>query len=147
MSIIHNGVTVLSINLPDGESFILRYTHSVNRSPVDDTIERAGCKLIVRSSLFQTFGAGIPVADDIVNGKSTGTSLTKTEKGLLLDGIDTVYPEIGLITGTYSDHRIITDGEEYILKEFTGEKQLIKIRIKRISLFNMIKRELKNVRK
>lgn len=146
LSIIHNGVTVLCLDIPNGESFILRYTHSVNRSAVYDTIERADGKLIIRSSLFQAFGAGIPIADDIVNGKSIGTSLTKTERGLLLDGIDTVYPQINLMTGTYSDHRIITDDKEFILKDIVGEKQLIKIKITRVSLFYLINREMKNIR-
>lgn len=136
--IIHDGVSVLFMNVSDGECFVIRYTHSVNRSEVDDTIERSGSNLIVRSSLYQTFGAGIPVGDDIINGKSAGTSLTKTENGLLLDGIDTTYKEINLLCGTYSNHRIIADGKQYILKDIVGEKELIKIKIEHVSLLRLI---------
>lgn len=136
--IIHDGVAVLFMNISDSETFVIRYNHSVNRSEVDDTIERSGSNLIVRSSLYQTFGAGIPIGDDIINGKSAGTSITVTEKGLLLDGIDTTYKEINLLTGTYSNHRIITDGRQYILKDIVGEKELIKIKIKHISLLRLI---------
>lgn len=138
LSIEHNGVAVLFIDVKDGENFIIRYTHSVNRSDVDDTIERSGSRLIVRSSLFQSFGAGIPVADDRIKGKNAGTSLTKTENGLLLDGIDTVYDEINLLTGTYSNHRIISRNRQYILKEIVGEQQVLKIQIKRVSLLQLI---------
>ncbi|MHB1151340.1 MAG: DUF1850 domain-containing protein [Eubacteriales bacterium] len=136
--IIHDGATALFINLKDSAHFVIRYTHSVNRSDVDDTIERSGSKLIVRSSLFQAFGAGIPIADDTVNGKTAGTSLTKTENGLLLDGINTVYDEINLLTGTYSNHRLIAAGKEYILKDIVGEQEIIKLKIGRISLLQLI---------
>ncbi len=135
---IHDGVAVLFINIKDSERFVIRYTHSVNRSEVDDTIERSGSNLIVRSSLFQTFGAGIPIADDTVNGKLAGASLTKTENGLLLNGIDTVYDEINLLTGTYSNHRLITAGKEYVLKDIVGEQERIKLKIDRISLLQLI---------
>lgn len=136
--IIHDGAAVLLMNVSDSECFVIRYMHSVNRSEVDDTIERSGSNLIVRSSLYQTFGAGIPVGDDIINGKNAGTSLTKTENGLLLDGIDITYKEINLLTGTYSNHRIIADGKQYILKDIAGEKELIKIKIGRVSLLRLI---------
>ena len=135
--IIHNGAAVLFIKLPESGRFVIRYSHSVNRSEVDDTVERSGVDLIVRSSLYQTFGAGIPVADDMVNGRRAGTSLTKTDNGLLLEGIDTVYKEINLLTGTYSNHRIITEDKQYVLKDIVGEKQLIKIKPEYVSMLRL----------
>ncbi len=142
--ILHNGAAVLFIRLPESERFIIRYNHSVNRSEVDDTIERSGNDLIVRSSLYQTFGAGIPVADDMIDGRSAGTSLKKTENGLLLEGIDTVYKEINLLTGTYADHRIITEDTQYVLKDIVGEKELIKIKPGYVSLLRLFTAVVRN---
>lgn len=118
---------VYSHDIKACESFSIRYTHSVNRSPVIDTIEWTGETLLVRSSLFQTFGAGIPVAED------SGTVLESTPDGLLLSGIDTPYEKINLITGTYADHYLIHRGREICLKELVGEQTLISVEVRYIS--------------
>lgn len=120
-----------SVYLPlkDGECFSIKYTHSVNRSPVIDTIERTGSTLTVRTSLFQTYGAGIPVLSDEV-----GDTYTETEEGFLLSGIDARHEKIDLITGTYADHRLIYRQHEFVLKETFGEKTHICFEICRVSL-------------
>ena len=115
--------------LKDGENFSIKYTHSVNRSPVIDTIERTGSQLTVRTSLFLTYGAGIPVLSDGV-----GDTYTETEDGFLLSGIDSAHDTIDLITGTYADHRLIYRQHEFVLKETFGEKTHICFRACRVSL-------------
>ena len=83
-----------SIYLPldNGQEFSIKYNHSVNRSPVIDTIERTGETLTIRRSLYQTYGAGIPVLSDMV-----GDTYTETEEGFLLSGIDSEHNSINLI--------------------------------------------------
>ncbi|MGE4353124.1 MAG: DUF1850 domain-containing protein [Oscillospiraceae bacterium] len=119
--------------LSDGEAFSIKYTHSVNRSPVIDTIERTGHTLTIRSSLYQTYGAGIPVLSDEV-----GDTYTETDEGFLLSGIDSEQNEINLITGTYSNHRLLYRGHELTLKKTFGEKTLITFKIGRVSLITFL---------
>lgn len=122
----------LTLALDDGEDFGIQYMHSVNKSPVIDTVERAGDTLIIRSSLYQTYGAGIPILSDEV-----GSTYTETDEGFLLTGIDTVMDEINLITGTYSDHHLLYREQELILKEYFGEQTLISIKIAKVSLYEL----------
>lgn len=133
MVIIHDGVTVLSFNAENGSKFIIRYCHSVNRSDVSDTIEITGNTLTVRSSLFSSFGAGIPVADD-----KAGEIITVTEEGLLLSGIDMEYPFISLYCGSFANHRIIAENQEYNLSDIFGVLERIEIKIKKISIYSYI---------
>ncbi|MGI6029576.1 MAG: DUF1850 domain-containing protein [Candidatus Heteroscillospira sp.] len=120
--------------LKNGEEFSIKYTHSVNRSPVIDTIERTGSTLTVRSSLFLTYGAGIPVLSDQV-----GDTYTETEDGFLLSGIDSEHEKIDLITGTYADHRLIYGKNEFILKQYFGEKTHICFEAGRASAFELLR--------
>lgn len=133
LSISHSNGTELILPLRDNEEFSIRYKHSVNKSPVVDTIRRSGDILIVVSSLFQTYGAGIPILDDNV-----GTTYEETEDGFLLSGIDSEHDKIFYFTGTYADHHLLYRGDEIKLKAVFGEKQRICLKIKPISLLRML---------
>ena len=134
LRITHQGKACLVLPLKTNELFAIRYNHSVNRSPVIDTIESTGHGILtVRTSLFQTYGAGIP---SLVDG--VGTQTVTTEDGLLLIGIDAPHDTISLITGTYADHHLLYRAEEIQLKAIVGEKQLIVLRSGRGSLFEFL---------
>jgi hypothetical protein len=123
----------LILPLRDGEEFGIRYNHSVNRSPVIDTIQREGDQLVVRRSLFQTYGAGIPILDDAV-----GTEYYETEAGFVLDGIDASHDEIALLTGTYADHHLLYRDQEIRLKKIFGEMELVRLHIRSVSLCQLL---------
>lgn len=125
----------MALPLRRGEQFSIRYIHSVNRSPVIDTIEwGGGTVLIVRSTLFQAYGAGIPDHEDGV-----GTSFSVTDEGMLLSGIDAPHEMIALFTGTIADHYILYRGKEIQLKAIVGEKQPIRLQMEQVSLHTFIK--------
>ena len=134
LRVTHQGNACLVLPLNKNEQFAVRYNHSVNRSPVIDTIESTGDGILtVRTSLFQTYGAGIP---SLVDG--VGTETVSTDDGLLLIGIDAPHDAISLITGTYADHHILYRGSEIQLKAIVGEKQLIVLTAAPASLFELI---------
>ena len=133
LTVTHDGRQILCLSLNEGETFSIRYNHSVNRSPVIDTIERTGNVLTVRNSLFQTYGAGIPVLSDGV-----GTHRETTPEGILLTGIDAPHDVIHLLTGTYADHHILYEGREIQLKALAGEKQLIVLKADHASLVSLL---------
>lgn len=123
----------LCLPLREGEEFSIKYNHSVNHSPVIDTIERTGETLTINSSLFSTYGAGIPVLSDEV-----GDTYTETEEGFLLSGIDSEHRSISLLTGTYADHRLLYRQNELILKDTFGEMTLITFSIGKANLFELL---------
>jgi hypothetical protein len=113
------------------EKFTIKYTHSVNKSPVEDSIKWNGNKLIICESLYQSYGAGIP------NEPENGQTFIWTEKGLLLSNINLERDSINLFVGTVADHYLIHRNQEYQLKKLAEEQTLLNISVKRLSLFNM----------
>ncbi|MBR6653597.1 MAG: DUF1850 domain-containing protein [Oscillospiraceae bacterium] len=76
---------MLAVPIEPKETFKLRFTHSVNLSYVTDEMEWTGEQLITRTSLFTSFGAGMPVIADGI-----GTEMHNTEDGFLIGQVTEV---------------------------------------------------------
>lgn len=124
---------LLSLPMKKGETFELTYTHSANKSPVADTIQWTGREMLVLQSRFQTFGAGIPIPADGI-----GTSLTKTDEGYVLSGIDKPMESFLLMTEEIPDHHILHRESAYRLNDLAGAGRLVKFQVKRVSLITML---------
>jgi len=118
-----------------GEEFSVRYTHSVNLSPVTDTLQWTGEELILRSSLFTSFGAGMPVLADGI-----GSELHNTPDGFLITGIDRAQPDnaIPIMLQAVPDHHLIFRGEEVSLRSLAGEEAFIKLGAEKLSLMTRL---------
>lgn len=127
------GHTLMTLPLEKGESFALRYTHSVNLSDVTDTIEWTGSTLICRSTLFTAFGAGIPVLADGV-----GTDFTQTEEGFLITGIDKPEERILVMLQAIPDQRLLWRETVIPLAGRYGSGTLIKLSVRPCSLFEIL---------
>ena len=112
-----------------GESFEVTFMHSLNLSPVTDVIEWTGSDLVVRKSVFYTFGAGIPSPSDGV-----GTELIFMDGRYELVGIDTHMQNFAIMTQDIPNHRIILGGREAFLLQLAGSGQLIVIEVRQIPL-------------
>ena len=117
------------------ESFSIRYTHSVNLSDVTDTLEWTGEELILRTSLFTSFGAGIPVPADGI-----GTNITNTEDGFLLEGIDKVQDnnQILIMLQQVPNHHIMYRTQEISLLDMAGSGALLKLCVRPVSAFALL---------
>ena len=111
-----------------GEEFRIRYTHSVNRSPVIDTIEWTGDEMMVRESWFKTFGAGIPIPADGI-----GKELVKVDGGYVLTGIDKPQQSFLLMTEEIPDHHLLYRGREIPLNALNGIGRMLKFEVKCIT--------------
>ncbi|MEG2851697.1 MAG: DUF1850 domain-containing protein [Hydrogenoanaerobacterium sp.] len=127
--------TVCALPLKDGEQFSIRFMHSVNRSPVVDTMERTGKTITIRSSLYRSFGAGMPASADEVGEEAT---FTETPEGIYIDGIDLEKDEIHKFTGTYADHYLLYRGRELRLKELVGEQTDLCFKLRRFSFLQIL---------
>ncbi len=121
--------------LGKGESFAIRYKHSVNLSHVTDTLEWTGDRLMLRTSLFTSFGAGIPVPADGI-----GTDITNTEDGFLLSGIDTPQKDNALLImlQTVPEHCILYRDQEVSLLAMAGSGALLRLCVKPVSIYALI---------
>lgn len=114
------------------EKFTIKYTHSVNKSPVEDSIKWNGDKLVICESLYQSYGAGIP------NEPENGQTFIWTKEGLLLSNINLERDSIYLFVGTVADHYLIYRNQYYQLKKLAAEQTLLNISVNKLSLFDMM---------
>lgn len=127
------GQTVLVLPIQKGETFLLRFRHSVNLSDVTDTIEWTGANLICRSTLFTAFGAGMPVLADGI-----GTDFTMTDEGFLITGIDKPETRILVMLQEVPNHRLILRGTEYSLFTRMGNGAIACIEVRPASLIEIL---------
>ena len=116
-----------------GETFEISFTHSLNLSPVTDVIEWTGEELVVRKSIFKTFGAGIPVPSDGI-----GTELKGVDGHYELTGIDKHMRSVTIMTQEIPDHRIRMNGREAFLLELAGSGRSVEIEVRRVLLFTRL---------
>lgn len=128
------GKDLMALPLEVGETFQLRYTHSVNLSDVTDTMEWTGDTMVCRSTLFTAFGAGIPVLADGV-----GTDFTHTEDGFLITGIDKPEARILVMLQTVPNHRLLWRGQQFFLMERYGSGTLLRLEVRPVSLLTRIR--------
>jgi len=124
-----NGALILALPLKEGESFDLRYTHSVNLSDVTDTIERRNDLLVCTQTLFTAYGVGIPVLADGI-----GTDFIQTDEGFLITGIDHAQDSIPVLTQPFPNQRILHRGEEISLVEAAGSGRVVELRVESVTL-------------
>jgi hypothetical protein len=130
---------LLAWPIRSGESFELTYTHSLNLSPITDVIEWSGSELVIRKSIFESFGAGVPVLGDGV-----GTELVRVGSRFELTGINTTISSFTVITHELPNHRISigeigeTGAFESHLIELVGSGKPAVIEVRKVSSIGLI---------
>ncbi|WP_043932908.1 DUF1850 domain-containing protein [Bacillus sp. EB01] len=94
-----------------GDLFTIRFTHSVERTEVDEVIRIGDGNLVIDSTIYESFGAGLPF--DIEEGQ-----IMKTEDGkVTIENINREIPFMDLFIGqVIANHTLIIEGEEIPLK-------------------------------
>ncbi|MDD3919550.1 MAG: DUF1850 domain-containing protein [Eubacteriales bacterium] len=129
LTVTKKGTPLFALPIQAGQCFEIRYLHSANRSPVTDTIEWTGEELMVRETLYKTFGAGIPIPADGI-----GTELVKTDEGYVLKNINKPMKSFLLMTQTIPDHHLAIGGASYRLIDYGGVGAMLDIRVQRVPL-------------
>ncbi|MDL2258847.1 DUF1850 domain-containing protein [Eubacteriales bacterium OttesenSCG-928-K08] len=125
---------LLTLPVNKGESFQIAYLHSINLSPVKDTIEWTGESLTVRESWFKTFGAGIPIPADGI-----GEELIKVNNGYILTNINKEQESFLLMSEDVPNHHLIYRGREISLLALGGAGTLLKFEVKKVSLLTCLR--------
>lgn len=127
------GAFLAALSVSQGETVQIGFIHSVNLSPVRDTYEVLGDELILRSTFFRSYGAGIPILDD-----GLGTGFRSTPEGFEITGIDLPRTVIPILLQTVPDHTLYYRETPIRLLELAGSGNLIHIGIRRISLLKIL---------
>lgn len=119
--------------MKEGEAFSIRYTHSVNLSPVTDTLYFSGDALVLESTLFSAYGWGMPVLADGI-----GESFENTPEGFYISGIHKAQSQIPILLQQVPDHRLLLGGEEVRLLDVLEPGTFIRLVPGRFSLADLL---------
>ncbi len=134
--VLRNGRTgerLLLLPLREGETIALCYTHSVNLTPVTDTLRVSGGSLVLESTLFSAYGWGMPVLADGIGG-----SFENTPEGFLLSDIDKKQDSIPILLQEVPDQRLLYRGGERRLLELAPAGTFVRLGVERASLLDCL---------
>ncbi|MEX2104457.1 MAG: DUF1850 domain-containing protein [Bacilli bacterium] len=119
----------------EGDLFTIRYRHSVARTDVDEVIRVGDGELIIDSSIYESFGAGLP-------SEVYGEQVIKMENGkVVLSNINTPMTQIDLFIGqVVANHQLLFDGESIPLKNLSKPGSSIRFSVKKESLLMSMNR-------
>lgn len=123
------GERLLLLPIQKNEAFSIRYIHSVNLTPVTDTLRFTGRELLLESTLFTSYGWGMPVLADGI-----GSHFENTPEGFLITGIDQAQPDVPILLQQVPDHRLLYRGREISLLGLAGSGAFLRLGPERVSL-------------
>ncbi len=125
------GEILYSKRVPEGEWVFILFTHSVNKSPVEDGYEPGDGFVTLRETRFRHYGAGIPDPEPGQTFEDRGAYYAIT-------GFDVQLPVQWTFVGRVADHRlrIGEDGEEIHLNQLSKPGTAIGLSSERWTLTN-----------
>lgn len=98
------GERLLEIPVDDGDEVTLAYTHSVEKTPVQDIYVVDGTTIRMDRMVFHSHGAGLPSDEPI----------ERTDDGFVVYSDDT-YDELGVVPAPVAGHELVVDDKRYDL--------------------------------
>jgi len=122
-----------------GDTFVITYTHSVNKSPVDDVFEiQPDYSIMLKKTVFRTFGVGIPIPSDLGEGKVMNIYDDRME----IDNINMPVKQCLYFVGVIADHRFKMHNLELHLNKLTEPQQTVQFEVRRMPLYILMRRNL-----
>ena len=118
--------------IPDG--FIISYTHSVNKGRVHDyyKCDLENKKLVLQSTHFVSYGAGIPEPEE-----TPGAEFTVLGDDYTISNINRTMPKLVMAVGVIADHTFAVDKagsfDELLLADFFPPQTSLIFEIKKAS--------------
>ncbi|MDO4505452.1 MAG: DUF1850 domain-containing protein [Spirochaetales bacterium] len=113
--------------------FIISYTHSVNKGRVHDYYRREGKNLILYRTDFVSYGAGMPEIEE-----TPGAVFYQAGETFTMEYERNVGTSFLLSVGVIAEHSITVGNDEFFLKDFFEPKTSLVLKIKRISLIELL---------
>ncbi|AGB35928.1 DUF1850 domain-containing protein [Natronococcus occultus] len=100
-----SGDRLFEIPVDQGDAVTIAYTHSVEKTPIEDVYVVEDSSLRADRSVFHSFGAGLPTSD-----------VERTEEGYVVEGTET-HDELRLAPGEIAGHELRVGERRYPLAE------------------------------
>lgn len=93
--------TLLKIPVRDNQIFIIKYTHSVALSPVEDFFKIKNKKIGLEKTVYMDFGAGLPHSPD------SGQKMTIEKGRITISGYRQIFNKFDVRVGRIANHQLI----------------------------------------
>jgi hypothetical protein len=114
--------TVWAVPAREGETFYLRYIHSVNRRRVEDTYRVLGGEIVLTETRFEAQGAGLGYMGEGVESARNGWTI--------ISGLHRRLPVLYLRVGSIADHCLVIRDTEFHLWDRVPPFSLVAIRVR-----------------
>ena len=117
------GERLLTTPVDNGETVTLKYTHSVEKSPVHEQYTVRGGEFVMTKAEFHSYGWGFPSRANVTN-----------RNGTLVYDPPGRYETIPVMPGTIADHRLVVGGDRtYDLVALAGGENAVTLDVRRRS--------------
>ncbi|OVE83664.1 DUF1850 domain-containing protein [Natronolimnobius baerhuensis] len=100
------GENLLEIPVEDGDEVTLAYTHSVEKTPIEDVYVIEETTLQMDRMVFRSHGAGLP----------SDEAIEQTDEGYVVSS-DERYEDLGVVPGEIAGHELVVGDDRYDLVE------------------------------
>ncbi len=111
-----SGEHLLEVPVNDGDEVVLSYTHSVEKTPVQDVYVVNGTDLQMDKMVFHSYGAGLPATEPV----------EQTDDGFVVQANES-YEKLPVVPGSIADHTLIVGDEQYDLVELSEGSIIISL--------------------
>jgi len=127
----NSGNTLAYIPISEGETFQMKYTHSIHLSDVVESYEITNDRQIKQYELmYEDFAIGMP------ENASEGEIFEQKDGKYYLKNMDRRFPSFDLRVGKVrANHTVIFEGKEYPLSRVIEPGTWVRIKIERINLW------------
>jgi hypothetical protein len=122
-----NDVEVSAFMFEKGDEFMIRFTHSWNRTPVDEVYRIGESELELQETYFEDFGAGLQSYEE------PGQKMELIGKKIKISGIKRPVPNLTYRVGQIlANHSLIMNGKETPLSVFVKPGEPIQFKLKKV---------------
>lgn len=120
--------------LPNHRTFSVKYIHSVERTPVWETYLLDQGDIILKETVFQSYGAGLPATSPY--------DFDVVEDGFRLYNIDLLIPNLIYRTGAVrANHELLIGNKSYPFLDFSNPTEGVKFETRKMKFISYLVRE------
>jgi hypothetical protein len=130
----NSGYVVFQDRVENYREFYTSFTHSVNRTPVNEYYRISEGRLLLLKATFYSYGAGMPEIGEY------GSSEPSIVNGMvLIDNINKEFQRFTIFARTYANHSLNTENSEIFFSQFVEPQTSVTFEVKRVSLITVLR--------
>jgi hypothetical protein len=129
-----SGYIVFQDTVENYKEFYTTFTHSVNRTPVNEYYRISKDKLVLEKATFYSYGAGMPEVGEY------GSSEPSIVNGMVqIDNINKEFKRFTVIAGTYADHSLNTNNNKISFTQLVKPQTPVTFEVKKVSIVTVLR--------